>query len=98
VNQFQKNLEWLLGFHELFGVLFVIFLVSSLYLFARYLSKRNKIIPKEIISLFIITIGGSIIILAIFGVTSIFELFFFISLSITLIIVERIIKGKIIKK
>ena len=81
-----------IGFHEVFGALFVIFFAASLYLFSKHLANENQRMSKLIIDLLIIIAGGSIVILFVFGFTGIFELFFFISLSIALIIVERIVK------
>lgn len=87
-----------IGTHETFGGLFAISLVISLLLFTRYLSKHNIELSKETKIYWTITIGGSILALTIFGMTGIFELFFFISLSIFLLLLDRKILSEQKKK
>lgn len=77
--------------HNIFGTLFVISIVLSLYIFSKYLSKKDRRISSIIDKFFIITIGGTIIMLVLFGMTGIFELYFFISISVALIIAEKLI-------
>ena len=77
-----------IGLHEIFSVLFSIFLIASLYLFSRYLSESEQELSIKPLRYLLITVGGSILVLTIFGMTGIFEFFFFISLSIFLLIVE----------
>jgi hypothetical protein len=77
-----------LGFHEIFGLLFAITLIISLYLFTRYLSSKEEEFSIKPLRALIITVGGSILVLTLFGMTGIFELFFFISLTVFLWIIE----------
>ena len=78
-----------LDLHATFAILFAIFLILSIYTFLKHLSKtksNQSIKPAKYI---MITSGGSIAMLTLFGTTGIFEIFFFISLSAFLIILER---------
>lgn len=75
--------------HGLFAVLFGIFLLTSLFLFAKSLSKIDKDLSVKSIRLLLISIGGSIVTLFFFGMTGVFELFFFISLSVFLLITNK---------
>lgn len=76
------------NFHALFAVLFAIFLILSIYTFTKYLSKINQKLSIDSTRYIMFTSGGSILLLTIFGMTGIFELFFFISLSIFLLILK----------
>jgi hypothetical protein len=78
--------------HGLLGVLFAVFLITSLTLFAKYLSLVNKELSIKSMRLLMITVGGSILTLTIFGMTGIFEIFFFFSLSAFLMIINNNIK------
>ena len=75
--------------HAMFGALFGVFLISSLYLFSKHLSQTNKELSIKTTKLLLATIGGSILILTFFGLTGIFELFFFISVFIILFVLKR---------
>jgi len=81
-----------INLHGIFGFIFGLFLLISLFLFSRYLSAINKETSIKSIRLLLITVGGSILTLFIFGMTGIFELFFFLSLSVFLIITNKEIK------
>ena len=74
--------------HGLFAALFAIFLLTSLFLFSHYLSitDNKKMSLKGSLGWLLIISGGSLIILFLFGMTGVFELFFFISLSVFLIV------------
>lgn len=78
--------------HGVFGFMFGIFLLLSLFLFSKYLSVVNKEMSIKSIRLLLITVGGSVITLFIFGMTGIFELFFFLFLSAFLITINRGVK------
>lgn len=81
-----------INFHGIFGVLFSVFLIISLILFYRYLTLTNKKLSIRTSWWLFITVGGSLFTLFLFGMTGIFELFFFISLSIFLFIINSDIK------
>jgi hypothetical protein len=85
----QELRRWFIfNFHFLFAVIFSLFLVLSLYLFSKYLSSVNKKLSLRSFRWLLITVGGSIFTLFIFGKTGIFQLFFFICLSIFLLILH----------
>ena len=71
-------------FHALWGGLFGVSLCMSVYFFVRHLIETNKKISPKTLMYFNIVVFGSIGCLLIFGNTGIFELFFFITLSIFL--------------
>jgi len=76
--------------HNTFGILFITSLAVSLYLFSKYISQRDKRISSIMSRFLTIILGGTIVMIIIFGMTGIFEIFFFLSLSIALIVIERI--------
>lgn len=78
--------------HGIFGFIFGLFLLLSLFLFSKYLAAVNKEVSIRSIKLLLITVGGSLITLFIFGMTGIFELFFFLFLSIFLLITHKNIR------
>lgn len=78
--------------HGIFGFMFGLFLILSLLLFSKYLSAVNKEVSIRSIKLLLITVGGSLSTLFIFGMTGIFELFFFLFLSIFLLITHKNIR------
>ncbi len=78
--------------HGLFGVLFAVFLVVSLFLFSQYLSLINQKLSIKSVSWLLITVGGSLLFLFLFGMTGIFEIFFFVSLSIFLMVINQFLK------
>lgn len=72
--------------HGIFGFMFGLFLLLSLYLFSRYLTETDKEVSIKSIRLLLFTVGGSVATLFIFGMTGVFELFFFLFLSLFLLI------------
>jgi hypothetical protein len=85
----QELRKWFIfNFHFLFAVIFSLFLIISLYLFTKYLSSINKKLSLRSFKWLLITVGGSLLILFFFGITGVFQLFFFISLSIFLLILH----------
>ena len=78
--------------HGIFGFMFGLFLLLSLFLFSKYLSAVNKEVSISSIRLLLITVGGSLATLFVFGMTGIFELFFFLSLSVFLLITHKNIR------
>lgn len=79
----------LLGFmHNFFGAAFGISLVACLSLFIRYLAHVEKKISLRSRSLLHITVGGSLLMLFLFGITGIFEIFFFSSITLLLLVLD----------
>lgn len=70
--------------HALWGGLFGISLCMAVYFFVRHLIETNNKISPKTLMYFNIVVFGSIGCLLIFGNTGIFELFFFVTLSIFL--------------
>jgi hypothetical protein len=72
--------------HLLFTILFALSLVLSMLFFVTYLSEINQNITHKSLKWALIIVGGSLLSLFIFGKTGIFEIFFFVSFSIYLIV------------
>ncbi len=84
--------------HRFFGVAFALSLVLAVYFFVLYLSKgHNQVKRRYLLSLFTV-VAGSIFSLFVFGNTGIFELYFFISISLYLILVSTLMKKLETKK
>ena len=75
--------------HLVWSLAFIVFFLVSLCLFSKYLSYINKNLSIKSLRFLLISVGGSIFLLTFFGMTGIFELFFFVSVSIYLIIIEK---------
>ncbi len=75
--------------HLFWSLAFIVLLVFSLYSFSKYLASMNKKLSIKSLKFLLITVGGSMLFLTIFGMTGIFELFFFMSLVIYLLILEK---------
>lgn len=75
--------------HLILSLLFIIFILMTLYSFSKYLATINKQISLKSMKFLLISVGGSIFLLTTFGMVGIFELFFFISIFIYLIITEK---------
>lgn len=82
-----------LDLHALFTILFAIFLILSIYTFTKYLAKINEELSIKSTRYLLVTAGVLILLMTIFGMTGIFEIFFFIALSIFLIVLEKGIKN-----
>ncbi len=86
---YMGGLKILSKIHNITAAAFGICLTASLYLFIKYLSERDhKLYHWSMIMLNLIILG-SLGLFFLFGRTGIFELFFFISLSIFLGILNR---------
>ncbi|NHB68729.1 hypothetical protein [Perlabentimonas gracilis] len=79
-----ERLPVLMIFHILVAAGFAISLTLSLYLFIKHLSISDQKVYRWSILMFYLVVGGSLLMLFVFGMNGIFELFFFISLSIFL--------------
>ena len=86
IQEELKSHFFYFNLHGFFAVLFGLFLLTSLFIFSRYTSQINKNFSTKSLLLLLTTVGGSVFTLFIFGMTGIFELFFFISLSAFLIV------------
>ena len=88
IDQQLSTKTSLFNLHNIFAFLFSLFLMFSLYLFSKYLHSFNKKIYLKSFKWFLITIGGSLFMIFIFGFSGIFQLFFFISLAVFLFILN----------
>ena len=75
--------------HALWGGLFGISLCISIYLFIKHLIATNKNISPKTLMYYNIVVIGSIACYLFFGNTGVFELFFFITLSVLLMVLGR---------
>ena len=81
---FMQN-HWVLSkIHDLTAFAFGASIIASLYLFIRFLSKKRKMIYHWSRKWFSFIVSISILLYFVFGSTGIFELFFFIGLSLFL--------------
>ncbi len=78
--------------HAIWGALFGLSLVVSLYFFIKYLREFNEKLFSISFLLLMLSVGGSISLLFLFGNTGLFELFFFISISLVLLFLELTIR------
>ncbi len=78
--------------HAIWGALFGLSLVVSLYFFIKYLREYNEKLFSISFLLLMLSVGGSISLLFLFGNTGLFELFFFISISLVLLFLELTIR------
>ena len=83
------RLPILLKLHALSAVAFGLTITASLYLFIKHLEHTHQKLYSWSMLMMCIIIGGSLLMLLIFGMTGIFELFFFLSLSLFLAILNR---------
>lgn len=74
--------------HNFFGAAFGISLVACLSLFIRYLAHVQKKISLRSRSLLHFTVAGSLSMLFLFGITGVFELFFFSSVTLLLLVLD----------
>lgn len=80
--------------HDFAAVAFALCLVMSLYLFIRHLHERDEKVYGLSLAMLHMVIGGSLLLLLLFGMTGIFQLFFFVSLSVFLAVLNgRLFKG-----
>lgn len=87
-NELRSKMFYL-NLHGLFAALFAIFLLLSLFLFSRYLAAIDKKLSIHSVRWLLIVSGGSLLTLFLFGMSGIFEIFFFVSLSIFLMVVTN---------
>ncbi|MDD3178147.1 MAG: hypothetical protein PHR26_01380 [Candidatus ainarchaeum sp.] len=79
---------WHIDLHVVWSVLFAFSLITCLYMFSKYLKTTHKQISIRYSKYMIFTIFGSLLLLTLFGMTGIFELFFFISVTFYMIILD----------
>ncbi len=83
-----EHLPVLSAFHALVAIAFALCLIVSLYLFVLYLQQYNKKVYIWSLIFLFIMVGWSLLMLLIFGMTGIFELFFFCTLSIFFVFIH----------
>lgn len=84
-----EHLPFLKTLHILMAVFFGLSLIASLYLFIRYLGAINEKVSIRSTWILFLVLGGSIGLFFILGNTGVFELFFFLSLTIFLAILSK---------
>ncbi len=89
-----ETLPLLKRLHAVFAVAFALSLTTSLYLFIRYLSEINQEVSVKSMWMLYFVLGGSLGLFFLFGNTGVFELFFFFSLSIFLLLLNKWLLGK----
>jgi len=87
-----EHLPFLKTIHAIMAVLFGLSLLTSLYLFIRYLGEINEKISIKSMWILIAVLGGSIGLFFLLGNTGVFELFFFFSLVIFLAVLRKWLK------
>ncbi|MDA3836227.1 MAG: hypothetical protein PF542_01255 [Nanoarchaeota archaeon] len=78
-----------ISMHAIYGLFFAITLIFSLYLFSKYLSEINKELSTKAIRGLILTVGVPFLTLIIFGMTGLFEILFFIAITLFLWIIQK---------
>lgn len=78
--------------HAIYGALFGLSLVASIYYFIKYLEAFNEKLFSISFFLLMLSAGGSAALFFLFGNTGLFELFFFISISLVLLFLEFAMK------
>lgn len=78
--------------HAVFGALFGLSLVASIYFFIKYIKAFNQKLFSVSFLLLMLSAGGSVILFFIFGNTGLFELFFFVSIPLVLLFLEFTIR------
>jgi len=86
------HLPFLKKLHMVMAVLFGLSLLTSLYLFIRYLGEIDQRISLKSSWMLLIVLGGSLGLFFLLGNTGVFELFFFFSLTIFLVILKYWLK------
>lgn len=79
---------WHIDLHVVWSVLFAFSLLTCLYMFSKFLKTSHKQISVRSSRYMIITIFGSLLLLTLFGMTGIFELFFFISVTFYMVMLD----------
>lgn len=79
--------------HAVYGALFGLSLVASVYFFIKYIKAYNKKLFSISFFLLMLSAGGSVALLFFFGNTGLFELFFFVSITLVLLFLEYAIRG-----
>lgn len=88
-----EGLTILSRLHDLMATAFGLALTASLFLFIKHLSATDQKVYGWSMMMFYLVVGGSLALLLLFGMTGIFQMFFFISLSIFLALLNRWLFG-----
>ncbi len=94
----MEHLPILKKLHAVTAVAFGISLTLSLYLFIRYLASLNREVSIRSLWALYLVMGGSVMLFFLFGNTGIFEIFFFFSISIFLLLLNRWIRREVTPK
>lgn len=78
--------------HAVFGALFGLSLVTSVYYFIKYIEIFNKRLFSVSFLLLMLSAGGSVFLLFVFGNNGLYEIFFFISICLVLLFLEFSVK------
>lgn len=78
--------------HAIFGALFGLSLVISIYYFIKYIEIFNRRLFSISFLLLMLSAGGSILLLFLSGNNGLYEIFFFISICLVLLFLEISIK------
>lgn len=78
--------------HAVFGALFGLSLVTSIYYFIKYIEIFNKRLFSISFFLLMLSAGGSVMLLFLFGNNGLFEIFFFVSICFVLLFLEISVK------
>ncbi|TVQ49826.1 MAG: hypothetical protein EA362_03850 [Saprospirales bacterium] len=87
-----EHLPFLKTLHAVMAVMFGLSLLTSLYLFIRFLGEINEQITIKSMWFLTVVLAGSIGLFFLLGNTGVFELFFFFSLVIFLAVLRRWLK------
>jgi putative effector of murein hydrolase LrgA (UPF0299 family) len=85
-----EHLPMLKRFHALVAVSFALCLSISLYLFTVYLQQYSRKVYIWSLVILFVMVGGSLLMLLLFGMTGIFELFFFGALSVFFVFIHLV--------
>jgi len=89
-----EHLPLLGKLHNFSAGAFGVLLMASLYLFVNHIEERNPKTHRWSIIMIKIIVGGSLLVLFLFGLNAIFQLFFFFSLSFFLWFINRRLAGQ----
>ncbi len=78
--------------HAVFGALFGLSLVNAIYYFIKYIKAFNQELYSLSFLLLMLSVVGTLVLILLLGNTGIFELYFFFSISILLLLMEMKLK------
>ncbi len=84
-----EHLPILKRLHAIAAVAFGLSLTASLYMFIRYLNSIDEKVSIRSMWFLLLVVFGSILLFFLFGNTGVFELFFFFSITLFLLVLSR---------